>query len=470
MKDLTSDSVLLQAACTVVPTNSSFSLSDAESAAGGYFQTLMVPADGSVYTAPARNSAADGNDPNLDNATPALYQYMKEQLREDEDSVESHLEENDEREKNYEDEGKAAQEKAEGIESQYVENKGADLVDSHGGNTVSLLSGLGSIVTVAGNVLNGTGDEIRDQLYVCEYIMDMFSYSSFDNEGKYRLALDGYGDQEGNENISWLDFPYEEQRELWEAEDPRSVMGNQSLTNLPIVKKNQHANLGEVEYILYGKTSIDENLKSSYQNIFALRYMLNIVSGFCNFYCNETLSGIASLVAATTCGIVPIPVTKCVIILALATLESATDLQRLKAGGRVELYKSSADDWVYNIETSGNDLVASLSKSEEFRRESGLYYSDYMYVFLLIGLMDEETYSSMLLRVGDLIQANMRLLEQDDTYSLAKAQSYFELTGTVRVKPLMLTLSIVDTVDNVDSLRNNTDWCTYTIKTVRGYS
>ena len=468
---LTSANSLITAACTVVPANNSYSLSEAESAAGGYFQSLMSPKDGTIYAAPQKNAAANGNDPSLNNATPSLYNYMKEQFKGNEEKAEEAVEKNEAQEEEYDNQSKEAENNAKGVNNNYLAGKGSDLTDSHGGTAVSLLSSLDSVITIAENLINGSGDELRDQLYVCEYIMDMFSYSTINNEGKYNLILKGDAGVTQDKNVSWKDFPYDDAKTAWETEDARSVMGNQSLTNRPITQDNNHANLGEVEYILYGNKSIDDNLTASYGNIFAIRMMLNTVSGFCNFYGNTTITQIAGAVAAATCGIVPVPVTKCVLVLLLSTLESAKDLERLKAGGRVELYKATSDDWVYDV-GEASDLVASFAESATdsgSEPESGLYYSDYMYIFLLVGLTGGDTYEPMLLRVGDLIQANMRKAGDED-FSLAKTTSYFQLTATARVKPLMLTLPIVSTVEGADGLREATDWCTFQQTTIRGYS
>lgn len=468
---LTSANSLIQAACTVVPANESYSLDEAESAAGGYFQSLMSPKEGTIYAAPQKNAAANGNDPSLNNATPALYKYMKEQFKGEEKNVEDRLKENETQEEEYDNKSKSAEADAKGVNNNYLAGKGDNLTDSHGGKAVSLLSSLDSVITIASNLINGSGDELRDQLYVCEYIMDMFSYSTINNEGKYNLILKGDAGVTQDTNVSWKDFPYDAAKTAWETEDARSVMGNQSLTNRPITKANNHANLGEVEYILYGNKSIDANLATSYGNIYALRMMLNTVSGFCNFYGNTTITTIAGAVATVTCGIVPVPVTKCVLILVLSALESAKDLERLKAGARVELYKATSDDWVFGVKEA-SELVADFAESaadSDPEPESGLYYSDYMYIFLLVGLTGDDTYEPMLLRVGDLIQANMRKAG-DTEFSLSKTISYFTLTAKVRVKPLMLTLPIVSTVEGGNDLRQATDWCTFDHSTIRGYS
>lgn len=461
LADLNDGETLIGAARTVVPQTTDMSLTAAKNAASGYFGSLMSPAEGTIYQAPDVNNSADGNEPDLDKQTPKLYRFLKDMLKDSEDDVDAAITENDAKVQGYKDKGNQAKEKALGTDDNYITGKGQDLTDISGGNTVSILDGLGSIVSVANNVMNGSGDELRDQLYVCEYIMDMFSYATLNNEGKYRLELDS------NPNVTFQDFPYSSQDALWGKEDVRSVMENQSLTNRPLTAANNHAFLGEVEYILYGNSSLDSNLKKSYENIFAIRELLNVVSGFCNFYNNQVITGIAAGVSMATAGIVPVPVTKCVLVLVLSTLESAKDLDRLKAGGRVELYKMTASDWYYKMDTEGVFPPDSGSSSGP---ENGMYYSDYMYVFLILGLTNESTYSAMLQRVGDLIQANMRLATKEEGYSLSKARCYFSLNGTLRVKPLMMTLPIVNTVDGATGLRENTDWCTYKVSMVRGYS
>lgn len=459
LQNLTGGEALIAAARTVVPENTQLSLEAANNAAAGYFQSLLQPATDPLYQAPARNNAAAGNDPRLSNRTPQLYKFLKELLQEDEAGIEAEVKSNQQKNADYEQKRQDSARKAKEV-GDYLDTLGADLEDSSGGEKVGALTALGSVVTVVDNLMNGSGDELRDQLYVCEYIMDMFSYSTFDNEGKYQLATD----KQGEGKVTFMDYPYATVQDEWNKEDPTQVMKNQSLTNVPINLGHNHAFQGEVEYILYGNTSLKANIGEAYANIFAIREMLNVVSGFCNFYTNATITQIAAGVASATAGIVPMPVTKCVLILLLSTLETAKDLERLKAGAPVELYKVRETDWYYNIEGEFPPTDGSVEK------ESGLFYSDYMYIFLLLGLTNSETYPSMLLRVGDLIQANMRKQTDNQDYSLENARCYFQLQGTVRVKPLMMTLPIVDTVDGASGMREKTDWCTYNVHMIRGYS
>lgn len=100
-----------------------------------------------------------------------------------------------------------------------------------------------------------------------------------------------------------------------------------------------------------------------------------------------------------------------------------------------------------------------------------MYYSDYMYLFLMIGLTSDQHYPDMLLRIGDLIEANMQQSGHEN-FDLGKSICYFRLNAKVRVKPLMLTLPVVRSMEGVDpsSLLESKDWCTYDVNIYRGYS
>ena len=466
LQDLNSAEALIAAACTVVPETTDLSLAAADAAAEGYFTQLMRPADGTILSAAAQNNASDGNNPSLTTATPKLYAFMKKQLQENEESVQDNVTENNAKNEKYKSDAKQKEEDAKAVPTAEL---GDDIEESSGGSTIADISVVDSLLGVADNLMNGSGDELRDQLYVCEYIMDMFSYSTFNNEGKYKLANNCETDESQKTNtVTFRDCPYSSVQEEWDRVDATQVTSNQSLTNVPINAASNHAFQGEVEYILYGNTSLEANIRETYTDILLIREPLNLVSAFCNFYKNALLTEIAAGVSAATAGIVPIPVTKCVLLLVLATLESAKDLERLRAGAPVELYKVKSQDWFYNLDMDG---AAFPPEDGAVSSESGLYYSDYLYFFLMMGATSgEEVYSSMLLRVGDLIQANMRRLTGNDKFTLDNTYCYFSLQSDVRVKPLMISLPIVSSVQGSEKMREGTDWCTYHLNLIRGYS
>lgn len=432
---------------SVMPQRASRSLSQNEAEAKSFFHALIQPAAKEVFRVPAMNNAKNGNQPDLSIQTPELYAFFKSRFSGRINEIEAAKKENDKKNKEYEDKAEEEKEKSQKIDNDLLAGKGGDISGGHGGSPVNLGTVISGIVTAISNILSGSGDELRDQLYVCEYIMNMFSYSTINLEEK-------------------------EHKDGKDAEEAKKTKREtQSMTNRAINHENNQANLGEVEYILYGNASIDKNLEQSYQNLFAIREALNVVSGFVNFYqmgnpTADVINETALSIAAATGGVVPVSVTKCVLIGVLATMESSYDLNQLKKGKPVVFYKSSHQEWHYAFH--GNGFSPDKGKKEE--KEKGMYYSDYMYLFLMTGLTSG-LYKDMLLRTGDLIEANMQLAS-GSSYDLAKARCYFHLKARVQVKPLMLTLPIVRSMDGADpsGILENKDWCTYDVDIYRGYS
>lgn len=472
VKDFTSGEQLIGAANTVVRRNTSYSENETNNTARGYADSLIVPAGSKAYTAPSENKAPDGNDPVLANSTPELYKFLKELLQDKEDSVESEVDKQESRQEEFKGEGDKAKTNATKVDN--IDGLGFDVEFSHGGEAVGLGTSIGSLADMIGNLSGGNADELRDQLYVCEYIMDMFGYSTLNNEGRYRLQED-----ETDSSPTYSGGSYSFNGDItsrWNEEDPRDVMENQSLTNRPLTGSYSHANLGEVEYILYGNTGLKANIGCAYRDIFVIREAMNLVSGFVNFYgmktdTGKTINGIATAIASATAGIVPVPVTKCVLIAVLATLESASDLSRLKAGGPIPLYKTSEDDWVCSINVGDSDDSFGSGQKNSITDNGGMFYSSYLYLFVLLGVTNESTYNDMLLRIGDLIQANLRRNGSSEDFTLAKAQVYYDLEATVRVRPLMMSLPLVlNSVQGAQDMVESADWCTYKLHVIRGYS
>ena len=251
---------------------------------------------------------------------------------------------------------------------------------------------------------------------------------------------------------------------------------NKTLTNHMINSANNVLHGAEVEYVLFGKTN-KENVASAYANIFAIRYPLNTVSGFQHFWTpkpdNATAIAIDSAAVAlsgATGGVVPVPVIKCVAILLLATVETGIDLDRLSNGFQVELYKAELSNWNCAISNSGTGADADFSAksgSSGSACDKGLFYSDYLYLFVLMGFQSGSA-SEMYRRTADQIQVNMRKNTGDNTYMMKNAKTYFQVNATIRVQPLMLAMPMAQLYENNPSDR--TDWCTFSIQEKRGYS
>ena len=337
-------------------------------------------------------------------------------------------------------------------------------------------------VSVLQKMISGKFEAIRDDLYLSTYAMEMFSYSTIDNEGRYNILKEqGY-------DMSTLDKNYEDTYktvdEKWTSELYKDYY-NKTLTNKKFCKENNAAYGCELEYILYGHENNDDNIKAAYGQIYEIRYVLNLISAFENFWNSGTNTGklfnmISRELSLATSGVIPAIAIKAVLIALITVFETGNDMNRLEAGFSVELYKTDAKMWQVSLDFGepNGDSIDGLSAfvksfSDKFKNgihnscENGLRYSDYLCIFIVCG-MQSDIGESMTLRCADVVQANMRKITKDDGYKLENSKTYFELDSKLKVDPLLITLPLYsDYTDLYDS--SSTDWCTYNIKTIRGY-
>lgn len=324
--------------------------------------------------------------------------------------------------------------------------------------------------------------DIRDDLYVTSYMMNMFSYATYENEGMYQLVDKKTDLTLGNYEEKYNAVKGSAGRKGSWLSDALVDEYNKSLTNKMINKENNAAYEAEIEYILYGgrdDKGNSDNVKSVYNDIYGIRYVLNLVSGFKNFWRSNSadnttavaIETIAALIASATGGIVPEPLTKVILIPILTVFETSKDLDRLEAGFPVELFKVESDDWwikVPELESVGSFTSALSGAFDGPNKDKGLFYSDYLTLFVYLGLASENSAKAMYERMAEVIQANIRKLSGENDYSMSKAKVYFELNAEIRVKPLMLTLPIFNEYEN--DLDTKTDWCTFKVSAIRGYT
>ncbi len=349
----------------------------------------------------------------------------------------------------------------------------------------SILSSLGNTVS---SLMSGSIDSIRDALYSTEYVMDMFSYDTYVYEGKYNLGIDNGTYKSAKEaeaayekdKYAAVTGEKESDEGTWLSESPFDSY-NKSLTNQMINSTNNLLHGAEVEYILYGKEN-KKNIQSAYGDIFALRLPLNTVSGFQNFWspnskgpdgqANPTAIAIhsaATALSGATGGVVPVAIIKVVAITLLAVTETVNDTKRLEKGFQVELYKNDFTQWTCAINKTGLDADTDFSAkgTNNVVCENGLFYSDYLYLFTLLGFQSDSA-SEMYRRTADLIQVNMRKMTGNNDFKMKNAKTYFQIDATIRVDPLMLAMPLARTYDK--NPYGKTDWCTFNINVMRGYS
>lgn len=160
------------------------------------------------------------------------------------------------------------------------------------------------------------GTDLRDKLYISDYIISMFSYDTIE-------------------------------KELDEKNDKAKTQGNnpipKTLTLVPMNAEHNFAYGKEVEYIIYGGENAS-NLTKAYGSIFGIRLGFNLIYAFMDSEIRDTAFAIATPISAATLGVVPVPLIQAAIIIAMACCESAIDLNYLKDGESIPLFKTK-DTW-----------------------------------------------------------------------------------------------------------------------------
>lgn len=404
----------------------------------------------------------------------------------------------DGQQKAIDDKEKAGEDKAKEIKdkSRYHGPADRDLPSSTGG-AFSFGDGLlGTLTTLITSLIDLDITNIRDNLYTTEYIMNMFSYATFENENYFKLVKEDGEDKlaelslaKGGDGALIYRKVYErdtykgapEQDGTWLSENPENSY-NKTLTNEMINEENNYAYLAEVEYILFGAGN-EANVKEAYKAIYGIRYVLNLASAFLNFWGTSTLTGdivnaAATAISSATAFIIPAPLIKLVILPILTIFETGKDMDRLEAGFPVELYKNKEEDWwtvpgsgtpktldgIYNALTGGG---INGDEGERIKKSHGLRYSDYLTLFVFLGLNSDSSADAMYQRMANVIEKNMGLRTEEESYSLKKTKVYFRLKSKLRVEPMMMTLPLYS--DYITDPAMKDDWCTFEVDTLRGY-
>lgn len=165
-------------------------------------------------------------------------------------------------------------------------------------------------------------------------------------------------------------------------------------------EKNETAVLTyEQEYLIAGKSSDFENLKSVANRMIGIRFPVNYISLCRQPDKMEKLKGLATAIAWATPYL--IPAVKYFLAGCWAYIESIADV-RVLFDGKKAPFSKNADTWITDIEHIGE----SLSKKAE-DDENGLDYQAYL---TILQTLDAEGVTARML---DLIQINVRQNEQE---------------------------------------------------------
>lgn len=178
----------------------------------------------------------------------------------------------------------------------------------------------------------------------------------------------------------------------------------------------------EIEYILCGKDSDSENLKSTAGKLLKLREASNVIYLFSDAERQAEAEALAAVIA-TAAGFPPLTeLVKYTLIFAWAFVESVIDVRVLLDGGKVPMVKTK-EDWNFSIDHLDN-FTQHLDHGKS--SEKGLLYNDYLQIFLYLQNKSQKVYRCM-----DVIEMNLRKTPGNHQFMIDGCMDYMEADVSV---------------------------------------
>lgn len=175
----------------------------------------------------------------------------------------------------------------------------------------------------------------------------------------------------------------------------------------------------QVEYLIVGKNSDIENLKTVVHKLLLFREAANAVYLYGDSAKRAEISAMAASVAAVALAPYLQPLLETSILFAWAYIESIQDVKLLLEGGKVPIIKS-ASDWQTGLNSILNFTPGSVSKDTS----RGLSYWQYLSMFLLTKKENELLFSMM-----DVMEMDIRKTDYNENFRMDGCVSGFRIAA-----------------------------------------
>lgn len=227
-----------------------------------------------------------------------------------------------------------------------------DADDPRDDNSKQTLSNSTSFVTDFFSSLENAMLNARDNLFVMEYCMSNFSYSTMLAEARYDSLIAAGNKKPSLSMVKGI------------AIDDTIKAIPKTLTGVDINQDNNYAFGAEVEYFVFGNKQTDANVLTAYASIFGIRMMLNTIFAFTSPIIRNDTFTVAVPISAATLGVFPVPLVQAVLQIGIALAETGVDMVLLKEGMPVPIYKTK-ETWQissYNALQKAKEATADIAK------------------------------------------------------------------------------------------------------------
>lgn len=224
-----------------------------------------------------------------------------------------------------------------------------------------------------------------------------------------------------------------------------------SLSGFKFSDKSTAMYRSEIEYLLWGNRSAQNNVTYTLTSLFAVRFLLNILCAFTN---SKLISETAQLSSGAAFGA---PLLQAALLLAAALMETAYDMNDLIQGKPVLILKSSQTWSAYYF------LRPSVSETKN--GFDTLTYKEYLRIFLLLYNFSDANQEKVLARMADCMQFNLRKVSSTP---LDLTQSY---TMVSIVADVAVNTTFMDSISRITNLSETNTTNRYLIhyKSVMAY-
>lgn len=184
----------------------------------------------------------------------------------------------------------------------------------------------------------------------------------------------------------------------------------------------------EYEYILFGKESDRENLENAVTAICTLRTFLNLIYLYTSPDKGEVLQ--AAVEAMSLMSALPVAgeVLKLLLMACWSAAEAVVDCAGLAEGGKVPLMKDQ-NSWNLSMNQLLNVAKGGAHASDYFNDTGkGLDYDQYLMIFMLLTPSEKK-----LIRMSQLMECNIRLVEGYKDFALSRCAVQAEFSGSVKI-------------------------------------
>lgn len=198
--------------------------------------------------------------------------------------------------------------------------------------------------------------------------------------------------------------------------------------------KEQHALCYEMEYLLAGKASDEENLSEALHQLLAIREGLNLVHILSDSSKRAEARTLALAITGLA-GITPLVMVTSFFVMSVWALgESIMDIRGLLAGKRVPIIKTSKE-WTLDLENLLE--MGSSQNAEAGGGENGLGYGSWLKVLLFF---DEIVQQEQ--RMMDVMQVNLCILQSG--FRMSRMVYEMKIKGKFRGKHVFFAIPFVD--------------------------